>query len=246
MSGSLSMSYFPIRELSTYRSKWTIRARVTHCSPLRSFKQKAGGDGKVFSVDLLDAEGGEIRASFFNSAVDKFYDSVEVGKCFVLSRGHAKIANRQYNTCKHHYELVFDTEALVEEVADDGLIGAVGMDITELQILQTKRLPCTVDICGIIASFDPVHAFTSKGGKEFVKRVLVIADYSGASMDVTLWGDMATKEDAEFEGRQVIAMKGVFVKEWQGGIFGSLSDGGKLLLQPSIPEVANFNQAVNR
>lgn len=30
-------------------------------------------------MELLDAEGGEIRASFFNEAAEKFYDLMEVG-----------------------------------------------------------------------------------------------------------------------------------------------------------------------
>jgi replication factor A1 len=30
----------------------------------------ARGDGKVFSFDLLDADNGEIRATYFNNVVD--------------------------------------------------------------------------------------------------------------------------------------------------------------------------------
>ena len=45
----------------------------------RQYKQRNGSDGQVFHVELLDAEGGEIRASFFNEAAEKFYDLMEVG-----------------------------------------------------------------------------------------------------------------------------------------------------------------------
>eukprot|EP00913_Durusdinium_trenchii_P009338 g8776.t1 len=111
--------FFPIRELSTYQgAKWTIKGRVTMRAPMRGFKKRDGnGDGKVFHVELLDAEGGEIRASFFNEAAEKFFDLMEVGKCFKLSRGSVRIANRQYNTCKHRYELVFDKMAQASTVA---------------------------------------------------------------------------------------------------------------------------------
>ena len=37
---------------------------------------------KVFHVELLDAEGGEIRASFFNEAAEKLYSVMEAS-CFV-------------------------------------------------------------------------------------------------------------------------------------------------------------------
>ena len=56
---------FPICEMTPFMSKWTIQARVTVKSDLRTFNRNAS-QGKVFSVDLLDKDGGEIRASFFN------------------------------------------------------------------------------------------------------------------------------------------------------------------------------------
>lgn len=232
-------TYFPIRELSTYQAKWTIRGRVTNRGPLRTFKNKSGnGEGKVYHVELLDAEGGEIRASFFNEAAEKNYEKTEVGKCFLLSKGQVRIANRQYNMCKHRYELIFDKMAQVEEVGDVVGIDAVRLEISDLRSVQSKTLPCSVDICGIIASFEQPHAFTSKDGKDLVKRELTIADDSAVSMKVTLWGDRAKKEDGQFEGNPVIAMKGVFVKEWQGGIAGSLLEGGQLITQPTMPEAA--------
>jgi len=239
MTKAEEITYFPIRELSTYQSKWTIRARITSCGQMRTFKSKSGsGEGKVYNVDLLDVEGGEIRASFFNEAAEKNYDKMQVGKCFVLSKGQVRIANRQYNMCKHRYELIFDKMAQVEEVGDVVGIDTVKLDISDLRSVQSKTLPCSVDICGIVASFEQTHAFTSKDGKDLVKRELTIADDSAVSMKVTIWGDRAQQEDAVFAGNPVIAMKGVFVKEWQGGIAGSLLGGGMLLTQPTIPEAA--------
>ena len=48
------MSTFPIREISTYTGRnWTIKARVTSKSQMRTFANDRGS-GKVFSVDLLD------------------------------------------------------------------------------------------------------------------------------------------------------------------------------------------------
>eukprot|EP00930_Biecheleria_cincta_P098390 TRINITY_DN90048_c0_g1_i1.p1 TRINITY_DN90048_c0_g1~~TRINITY_DN90048_c0_g1_i1.p1 ORF type:complete len:459 (+),score=100.34 TRINITY_DN90048_c0_g1_i1:95-1471(+) len=232
-------TYFPIRELSTYQVKWTIRARVTSRGPLRTFKNRSGnGEGKVYHVELLDSEGGEIRASFFNEAADKNYEKMEAGKCFVLSKGQVRIANRQYNMCKHRYELIFDKMAQVEQVGDVVAIDAVRLDISDLRSVQSKTLPCSVDICGIIASFEQTYAFTSKDGKDLVKRELTIADDSAVSMKVTIWGDRAKKADAQFEGNPVIAMKGVYVKEWNGGIAGSLLEGGQLITQPMMPEAA--------
>jgi len=40
--------------------------------------RNARGEGKLFSVDLLDDQGGEIRATLFRDACDKFYDVFQV------------------------------------------------------------------------------------------------------------------------------------------------------------------------
>lgn len=44
----------------------------------------ARGEGKVFSFDLLDRDGGEIRATAFGAEADKFFEIIEV------SSGHAR------------------------------------------------------------------------------------------------------------------------------------------------------------
>jgi replication factor A1 len=234
---------FPISELSAYTRGWKIRARVTSKAPLRTFKAKGNGaDGKVFHVELLDCEGGEIRASFFNQAVDAYYDKLEIGKCFTLSHGSLRVANRQYNTTNHRYEIIFDKEAQVEEVMDDSTIETVKFNISDLRTVQLRALPCTVDLCGVIVSFQPHLAFTSREGKELVKREICLADDTATTMSVTLWGDRAQQPDKAFEGNPVIAIKGVIVKEWGTGRSGSLLEAGALNLQPTMPEADRIRQ----
>jgi replication factor A1 len=53
-----------------------IKARVTAKSPVRTWAN-ARGEGKLFSLDLID-ESGEIRATAFKEQCDKFYDMIEV------------------------------------------------------------------------------------------------------------------------------------------------------------------------
>ena len=43
-----------------------------------SFRNKASGSGKLFSMDLMD-ESGEIRVTAFKEQCDKFYDYAQVG-----------------------------------------------------------------------------------------------------------------------------------------------------------------------
>ena len=59
-----------------YIHRWTICARVTRRSDVRNYSN-ARGEGKLFSIDLLD-QSGEIRATLFNQEADKFMDLIEV------------------------------------------------------------------------------------------------------------------------------------------------------------------------
>lgn len=71
-----SRATMPISGLSPYQNKWVIKARVTAKAPIRHWSN-AKGEGKLFSMDLMD-ESGQIRVTAFRDLVDKFYDMIEV------------------------------------------------------------------------------------------------------------------------------------------------------------------------
>jgi len=228
----LVMEPLPIAELSFMHARWTIKARVTNKSRVRKFA-KGNEEGKVFSIDLLDKFGGEIRATFFNQGADKYEEVLQVGSCYVFSRGNVKIANRQYNNCNHRYEITFDKEAIVSPVAEDAAIQNMKLTYVDLRSVQQKTLPTKVDLVGIITDFKPAFRFTSRDGKELVKRELVLADDTAISMQVTIWGDRATMPDEKFAGKPIAALKGVVVKEWNDGRSGSLISDGAIIFEPS-------------
>lgn len=72
----------PIEALSPYSNKWTIRARVTQKSDIRTWSNQRG-EGKLFNVNLMD-DTGEIRATGFNEVVDNLYSKLEEGKVWVF------------------------------------------------------------------------------------------------------------------------------------------------------------------
>jgi len=233
--------FFPISEISSYHSKWVLRARVTAKGQLRSFSSRNGQSTQVFDCSLLD-ESGEIRASFFGEMANKYYGVIEQGKVFTFSRGGCKIANRQYNRTNHRYELVFDRDGLVEPAADDGHIAAVKFNFVDLRVVQSKTMPCSVDVCGIIVAFKPVVEFTSKDGKALVKRDITVADDTATSMDVAIWGDRAKMEDKSFEGCPLVCLKGVTVKEFKGGRTGSLEQAGSIVFDSTLPDAERVRQ----
>mmetsp|Transcript_127334 Transcript_127334/g.368698 ORF Transcript_127334/g.368698 Transcript_127334/m.368698 type:complete len:608 (+) Transcript_127334:57-1880(+) len=241
VAADAQVGFFPISEISSYHSKWVIKARVTAKGQLRSFNSKNGQAMQVFDCSLLD-ESGEIRASFFGELASKYFNLLEQGKVFTFSRGGCKIANRQYNRCNHRYELVFDRDGLVEPATDDGNIETVRFNFVDLRTVQSKTLPCSVDICGIIVKSRPFVAFTSKNGKELVKRDLTIADDTATSMEIAIWGDRAKQEDKVFEGNPVVCLKGISVKEFKGGRNGSLEQAGAMVFDSTLPDAERVRQ----
>lgn len=69
----------PISGLNPYQNRWTIKARITSKSDMRSWSN-AKGEGTLFSIDLLDSEGSAIRATFFKEACEKFYGQLAEGR----------------------------------------------------------------------------------------------------------------------------------------------------------------------
>jgi len=236
-------TFFPISELSSYQTKWTIKARVLTKAPLRTFNRKSDGkEGKVFHVELTDGPHGEIRASFFNDAAAKFYDMLEVGKTFTFSRGQIKVANRQFNSVNHRYELIFEKDALIEVAASGIDTYTVQFNFIDLRAVQSKQLPCRVDICGVVTQFRPFQSITAKDGRELHKRDITIADDTATSMEVTLWGEKGKGPDSDFEGCPVVALKNVFVKEFNGGRGGSSLDSTTMVLRPEMPEAQRLQR----
>jgi replication factor A1 len=70
-------------------------------SVVRTWKNQRG-EGKVFSVDVIDAEGCQIRATTFNAVAERLYEVFQHNLVYTISRGKIKVANKQFNTLRHH------------------------------------------------------------------------------------------------------------------------------------------------
>eukprot|EP00427_Karlodinium_veneficum_P053427 CAMPEP_0169416038 /NCGR_PEP_ID=MMETSP1017-20121227/62894_1 /TAXON_ID=342587 /ORGANISM="Karlodinium micrum, Strain CCMP2283" /LENGTH=390 /DNA_ID=CAMNT_0009523929 /DNA_START=266 /DNA_END=1434 /DNA_ORIENTATION=+ len=151
-------------------------------------------------------------------------------------QGSIKVANRQYNTTTHRYELTFDKETIVESCQDDASIETVKYSFLNLRAVQTKSAPCAVDICGVVTSFLPQMSVAGKDGQALTKREITVADDSATSMTVTLWGERAQQEDKKFDGYPVVALKSVAIKDWQGSRSGSLLQSGSIAFNPAVLE----------
>ena len=232
-AGSQIGSVFPIASLTPYQNKWTIKARVTHKSDIRRWSN-ARGEGHLFSMDLLD-ESGEIRATAFKDQCDKYYNTVEVGKVYMITSCSLKPANKQYSTLNNDYELTFrDSTEMV--LCEEGVesIPTVTFNFVKLNQLTPEHKDTVIDILGVCKSSEDVSTITSqRTGKELRKRDITIVDKSLAEINLTLWGSNA--ENFNNEGNPVVAIKGVKVSDY-GGVSLSTLSSSTIQVNPQMPE----------
>ena len=50
---------------------WKIKARICKKHPLKSWKN-ARGQGNLFNIELIDQQGSQIQATFFNDMATKY------------------------------------------------------------------------------------------------------------------------------------------------------------------------------
>ncbi|KAJ0356029.1 hypothetical protein COL154_001551 [Colletotrichum chrysophilum] len=228
-----SNNIYPIEALSPYAHKWTIKARVTQKSDIRTW-HKPSGEGKLFSVNLLD-ESGEIKATGFNEQVDQYYDLLQEGSVYYISNPcKVQLAKKQFTNLPNDYELTFERDTLIEKAEDQSNVPQVRFNFCNIQELQEVEKDATVDVIGVLKDVAEVSQIVSKStGKPYEKRELTLVDDTNYSVRVTIWGKSATGFDVKPES--VVAFKGVKVSDF-GGRSLSLLSSGTMSIDPDITE----------
>mmetsp|Transcript_49111 Transcript_49111/g.59510 ORF Transcript_49111/g.59510 Transcript_49111/m.59510 type:complete len:657 (+) Transcript_49111:146-2116(+) len=234
-NNSRNSPYTHISQLNMYQNKWTIKARVTSKSPVKTWSN-ARGDGSLFSAELLDSSGMDIRATFFKEAVDKFNPLLEVDRVFSFSGGRLKVANAQWNTCKSQYEITFDQNAEIHLVGEDASIQHNMFDFKKIADLENVEPNTTIDLLCIVKNVGAVSTVISKKtGQELFKSDMTVVDDSGAEVNMTIWGEGAKTAQQKFMNTPVVAFKNLRVSDF-GGRSLSVNQGGAIVHNPPIPQ----------
>lgn len=227
---------YPIEALSPYQNKWTIKARVTSKSEIKHWSN-ARGDGKLFSVNLLD-ESGEIRATGFNDAVDRFYPLLQENKVFYISKAKVNIAKKQFSSLSNEYEIALEGSSEIEECTETSDVPEVKYQFVPVDQLSDVEPNQTTDVIAILDDFTEVSEIVSKASQRPVKkRELTLIDSSGMSVRLTLWGQQAENFEKTIAGetKPVMAFKGVKVSDF-GGRSLSMFSSSSMVINPDIPE----------
>jgi len=239
----ISRRVYPIVSLNPYQGNWTIKVRVTSKGPLRSFKN-ARGAGNVFNVELTDEDGTQILATMFKEAADKFFDKLQLGKVYFISKGSLRVANKQFSNVNNDYEMTLNANSEVEEVPEDA--ASIQMPAMKYKFVKIDALgPYVngrelVDVLGIVQSVGSIVMIRRKNSNEEIpKRDITIADESQKTVVVSLWNNMAMNEGATLSNTvndsPVLMVKSLRASDFQGVSLSTTSN-SMVAINPDIPE----------
>ncbi|KAK9277391.1 hypothetical protein L1049_006934 [Liquidambar formosana] len=237
----------PIAALNPYQGRWTIKARVTAKGELRHYNNPRG-DGKVFSFDLLDSDGGEIRVTCFNAVADQFYNQIEAGKVYLISKGSLKPAQKTFNHLRNDHEIFLEITSTVQPCfEDDNSIPKQQFHFRSISDVEGMENNSVVDVIGVVFSISPSSSIMRKNGTETQKRALQLKDMSGRSVELTMWGNFCNAEGQTLQNicdsgvYPVLAVKSGRVSDFNGKAVGTISS-SQLLIEPDFPEAHRLRE----
>ncbi|CAO3563560.1 unnamed protein product [Mortierella alpina] len=225
---------FPISSLNPYQNRWTIMARVTQKSEIKTWSKQGGSEGKLFSMTLMD-DSGEIKATAFTQQVDEYYQMIEEGKVYFISSAKVDLAKKQFSNVKNDYELIIQRDTQISLAPDNNHVPAMRYKFVELSALANINEKETVDVIAIVSNVGEVtNNISQKTNRPVIKRDLTLVDATGFSTRLTLWGAQA--ESFTMNGTNaVIAFKGVTVSNYGGKSLNAFG-GSTFKLNPEITE----------
>ncbi|KAG5110209.1 hypothetical protein JHK82_039432 [Glycine max] len=192
---------------------------------------------QVFSFDVADFDGGEIRATCFNVVADQFYNVIEAGKVYLISKGSIKPAQKNFNHLHNDQELTLDVASIIQPFLDDNdSITSQTFNyhpLVKLKVWKTTALPTT--------------SIMRKNGTEVQKRTLQLKDMSGRSVELTLWGNFCIVEGQRLQticdaGEfPVLATKAVRLNDFNGKYVETIAT-SQLYVEADFPEACTLKR----
>jgi len=216
-----------IGDLNPYTTRWTIRARITNNLELRSYSN-ARGEGKVLGFELLDDEGGEIKAVCFGDVAVRFSEELRQGVVYEISKGQVSAA-RNPRYAINQYEIKIDQNTTFKECPEwESKIDKIKYAFKKIEKVASLCPGDMVDIIGIAHRVGDLQTILKRDGSETQKRSVMIRDDSDASIELTLWSPNAVDVGGQIENlissgeKPVVAIKNSRIGDFQGVNIGTV------------------------
>jgi len=210
-----NVNCIPINALSPYITPhWAIKVRVTSKGLMREFKGK--NTGKVFSFDVIDEQGTEIRVTCFNKEADRFFSVVFPKKVYFIKRGRIK-TNNGFSRIRHDYAITCTANSEITEFTGDvSNFAKRKFNFVSIGELPTVPEASFCDVAAVVDSIAEMNLFQSKG-RQLKKRVITIKDDTNYAVHCTLWANMAEEFDqTKLPRGSVVVMPGCKVSSFGG------------------------------
>ncbi|XP_059070652.1 replication protein A 70 kDa DNA-binding subunit A-like [Cryptomeria japonica] len=180
-----SINIRPIKALNPFQNKWTIKGHVTNNRKMHQYSTPKS-IGQVFSFDMIDDEGTEIRITCFSDVVEMHYHRVEAGTYYTVSKGCIKEVDTKWNKLNNHLEITLENNSILKRcdaVVDSEANNSRFTSINEITYCTNNTL---VDVIGIVVAVGEPSLIHTKYGSEVMERTIKINDVSTFTIDVNL------------------------------------------------------------
>jgi len=217
-------NYVPLNALNPFNGNPSacIKVRVSAKNAMRTWN-KNGKEGKLFSFDIIDAAGDEMKVTAFGEECEKFMPEIHVDNVYTIKNfyiKHDKYVQKRYKT-DYAITLKRNTEISAVNAGDNFAQKQYEFKtiqtINELQIDDTSNQKTYVDVIAIVRNVGEFTTFMSRKQKEFTKRELTLVDTTNFEIQATLWGkDAETYTEDKLLAGSVVLFTGSGVSTFGG------------------------------
>ncbi|KAL8540935.1 hypothetical protein ACS0TY_002266 [Phlomoides rotata] len=239
-----------IAELFPYEDGWTIKVRVARKTSRETYLKE---DRKTETVKLIlqDQEGSMVQATLFNEQINKFYEMLESGKCYLISKGNIRHVNKKFDNVNDKIEISFTDATKVEESLECFPLKLTKPFVPFNEVENKSTGQSLIDILGLVVKVRQSFPVPLKSiAKTTRKREVTLLDLTGDTIKLDLWGDLAMNEGGILESmeslRPLVAVSNVVLNKYEGEVKLGTSRISFVEINPEVEQSEAFQQSFQK
>ncbi len=72
-------------------------------------------NGCLFKIELIDEEGTQIECTCYKDTFDIFYEKIDEGKIYTLTKAQMTHANKKFTSIQNDFRIIFTTYTEIKE-----------------------------------------------------------------------------------------------------------------------------------